>query len=89
MLPYLHETASFRALFLCVVALLLWLAYRARVGRLQAHRRELQRQVDLRTEQLARGKEQAELASRLIAAQAEQLREVDRQKSRFFDDLAH
>lgn len=88
-LPYLHETASFRALFLCVVALLLWLAYRARVGRLQAQRRELQRQVAQRTEQLARGKEHAEQASRLIAAQAEQLREVDRQKSRFFDDLAH
>ncbi len=88
-MPYVHETASFRALLACALAILLWLAYRTRVGWLQAQRRELQRQVAQRTEQLARGKEAAEQASRVIAAQAEQLREADRQKSRFFDDLAH
>ena len=87
--PYFSETRSFQILLLCVGLALLWLAYRARVGWLNAQRRELQRQVDIRTQQLAAGKAAAEQASQLIAAQAEQLREVDRQKSRFFDDLAH
>lgn len=87
--PYFTETRAFQALLLLIGLTLLWLAYRARVGWLNAQRRELQRQVDIRTEQLAAGKAAAEQAAQLIAAQAEQLREVDRQKSRFFDDLAH
>jgi signal transduction histidine kinase/AraC-like DNA-binding protein len=87
--PYFTETSSFQVLLLLSGLTLLWLAYRARVGWLNAQRRELQRQVDIRTLQLAAGKAAAEQASQLIAAQAEQLREVDRQKSRFFDDLAH
>ncbi len=86
---YFTETRTFQILLLLSGLTLLWLAYRARVGWLNAQRRELQRQVDIRTEQLAAGKAAAEQASQLIAAQAEQLREVDRQKSRFFDDLAH
>lgn len=87
--PHFTETRAFQTLLLLIALALLWLAYRARVGWLNAQRRELQRLVDVRTEQLAAGKTAAEEASRLIAAQAEQLREVDRQKSRFFDDLAH
>ena len=87
--PYFTETAAFRALLLLLSVGLLGLAYRARVGWLHAQRRELQHQVSVRTEQLALGKTAAENAGALIAVQAEQLRELDRQKSRFFDDLAH
>jgi signal transduction histidine kinase/CheY-like chemotaxis protein/AraC-like DNA-binding protein len=87
--PYFTEVPAFRVLLVLLGMTLLWLAYRARVGWLHAQRRELQRQVDIRTEQLAAGKAAAEQDARVIAAQAEQLREVDRQKSRFFDDLAH
>ena len=87
--PFFTETLAFRVLLSVIGAILLWLAYRARVGWLEAQRRELQRQVDVRTEQLAAGKAAAEQDARVIAAQAEQLREADRQKSRFFDDLAH
>jgi signal transduction histidine kinase/CheY-like chemotaxis protein len=87
--PYFSETRSFQILLLLIALTLVWLAYRARVGWLNAQRRELQRQVDIRTEQLAAGKAAAEQDARVIAAQAEQLREADRQKSRFFDDLAH
>lgn len=87
--PFPSETAGFKVLLGGIALLLMWLGFRARVGWLEAQRRQLQRQVDARTEELARGKASAEQASLLIAAQAEQLRELDRQKSRFFDDLAH
>jgi signal transduction histidine kinase/DNA-binding response OmpR family regulator/streptogramin lyase len=87
--PYFTETLLFRALLAAMALGLVWLTYRARVGWLNAQRRELQHQVNVRTEQLALGKAAAEDAAILIAAQADQLREVDKQKSRFFDDLAH
>lgn len=87
--PYWHETPGFRIALLLLVLLLLYLGYRGRVAWLEAQRQILTREVALRTGQLAEGKAAAERAAVLIAEQAAQLREVDRQKSRFFDDLAH
>jgi signal transduction histidine kinase/DNA-binding response OmpR family regulator len=87
--PYLHETTSFRVLLLVAAFGLAYFAYRGRVGLLQRQRRELINQVALRTRELAKRKEAAEQQAQVIAGQAEQLRELDQQKSRFFDDLAH
>ncbi|WP_386068238.1 ATP-binding protein [Tahibacter sp. UC22_41] len=87
--PYFHETALFRVTLLLAALALAWLVYRARVGWLQRQRRALIEQVALRTHELAQRKEAAEQQAQVIAGQAEQLRELDQQKSRFFDDLAH
>lgn len=87
--PRFHETPWFYALMAMSALGLLALAYRARVGWLQRQRRALQQEVALRTLELAASRDAAQEAARVIAGQAEQLRELDRQKSRFFDDLAH
>ena len=41
--PFFTETRAFQILLLLIGLTLLWLAYRGRVGRLNAQRRELQR----------------------------------------------
>ena len=87
--PFFYETGWFKALLALLAVGLMALVYRARFRRLNRQRQELSDQVDLRTAQLAARTQAVEQASAVIAEQAEQLRELDRQKSRFFDDLAH
>ena len=87
--PRFHETRWFAAVMALLALALLALAHRTRVGWLQRQRRALQTEVASRTLELAASRDAAQEAALVIAGQAEQLRELDRQKSRFFDDLAH
>lgn len=87
--PYWYETLAFRLLLGAAALGLIGLAFRTRVRWLQRQRRALIEQVALRTHELAQRKEAAEQQAQVIAGQAERLRELDQQKSRFFDDLAH
>lgn len=87
--PHFHETTAFKALLALAAGALLALLYRIRVGWLVRQRAHLQREVAARTRDLAAARDSAEDSARTIAAQAQQLRELDHYKSRFFDDLAH
>ncbi|MCB9686350.1 MAG: response regulator [Alphaproteobacteria bacterium] len=87
--PTFTETWLFRALLLGLLLGLVALAVRARIR--AGHQRELALEalVTSRTRALATQTAAAEEARATIAAQAAQLREVDRLKTRFFENLSH
>ncbi len=101
--PFFYQTPWFLALAVASLVGLMLLAYRLRVRHLTARQRELEEQVEARTHDLRREKERTEAALReaerqreiaeearaVIEEQADQLRELDRIKTRFFNNISH
>ncbi|MCB1610074.1 MAG: response regulator, partial [Xanthomonadales bacterium] len=83
--PFLHSTAG-RVLELAALALLVvglgWLLARRHTRTLQRRQRELEAAVVQGTQDLA-------AANRVLAEQADRLREIDQLKSRFFENVGH
>ena len=94
--PFFYQTLWFRILSLLSLLALAFTAYRLRINRLKAREQELERVVAERTRDLRLEKEKTERALReteraraVIEEQAEQLREMDRIKTRFFSNISH
>ncbi|MES2641107.1 MAG: ATP-binding protein [Myxococcota bacterium] len=87
--PRFHETTWFRALVALLAVGMAVLAVWSRLAAAQRRERVLEARVQARTADLAAEKEHAVSAERTIAAQAARLLEVDRLKTRFFQDLSH
>ncbi|MDP2311290.1 MAG: response regulator [Pseudomonadota bacterium] len=87
--PRFHETAWFRALVALLATGAAVLAVWSRLAAARRRERVLEERVRARTADLAAEKELAVTAGRTIAAQAARLLEVDRLKTRFFQDLSH
>ena len=64
-------------------------AYKLRVRHLKTRQRELEEIVDARTRDLREEKDKVEQAKSVIEEQAEQLREMDGVKMRFFGNISH
>lgn len=87
--PRYYEQAWFFALVALLLAGLGTFAWRRRLAGMQAHAEELRQQVAERTRDLHKEQEATEQALSKVAHQAEQLRELDNTKSRFFTNLSH
>jgi len=87
--PRYYEQPWFFALVALVLAGLGTLAWRRRLAGMQAHAEELRQQVAERTRDLHTEQQATEQALSKVARQAEQLRELDSAKSRFFTNLSH
>ncbi|MFU8831678.1 MAG: ATP-binding protein [Wenzhouxiangella sp.] len=87
--PRLYETALFRGALVALVTGLLMLIWRRREFRTRAERSHLEALVATRTAELDRRKSEAEQARDELARQAEQLRELDREKRLFFANISH
>lgn len=80
--PHFYQQSWFYVL--CVLALFLlgFIGYQLRIRHLKARRRELESVIDERTHDLRAAKEK-------IETQANELRELDRFKTRFFANVSH
>ena len=87
--PKFYETRWFIALVALAVALLVWAAMRLRVRRLQQSARDLQLRVDERTAELRQREALLAAQNTRLEVQADQLKELDRAKSRFFANVSH
>ena len=94
--PFFYQTLWFRVLSVLFLLFVGFTAYRLRINRLKARGQELERVVAERTRDLRLAKEKTETALReteraraVIEEQAEQLREMDRIKTRFFSNISH
>lgn len=87
--PFFHQTIWFYLLMGLVLVLGGVAIYRIRVRQLKVRQRELERTVRERTKDLREEKQKVEEAKSVIEEQAEQLRELDRVKTRFFGNISH
>jgi signal transduction histidine kinase/AraC-like DNA-binding protein len=87
--PYFHETGAFTLLLVMMAGGAFWLLYHLRVRQLSQRAVTLGRMVDERTRELARSKEETEVALETVEAQAAELRSLDEAKSRFFANVSH
>ncbi|MEO0855623.1 MAG: two-component regulator propeller domain-containing protein, partial [Bacteroidota bacterium] len=87
--PFFWQTGWFLVVCVLLTLALAYAAYATRVARLKARQRHLEQVVDERTRALREEKEKVEDAHATIQAQADQLRELDRFKTRFFANISH
>lgn len=87
--PFFYQTIWCYLLVAVALVLCGIVIYRLRVRHLKERQRELEQLVDERTRDLRDEKEKVEQAMSVIEEQAEQLRELDRVKTRFFSNISH
>lgn len=87
--PYYYQTWWFRLLLILLFIMLLFQGYRYRIGAYERQERLLTRKVDERTSELLAEKEAALKQQRLIAMQANDLKQLNEVKDRFFSIIAH
>ncbi|MEX2401677.1 MAG: two-component regulator propeller domain-containing protein, partial [Rhodothermales bacterium] len=87
--PFFYQTWWFFGLMALALMFSGVGVYRLRVRQLKARQRELEQIVDERTRDLREEKEKVEQAKEVIEEQADQLREMDRVKTRFFGNISH
>lgn len=87
--PYFYETRWFMMVSMLMVLALAAVAYRLRIAQLKARERELERTVEERTHDLRIEKENVERARDVIAEQAEELKELDGFKTKFYSNVSH
>lgn len=88
-LPPFWRTHWFRASAFVLVVLLVAGFYRYRLKQISRQKELLEKEVSDRTSELKLQKEKAELDRELIASQAEELKEMDKVKTKFFANISH
>lgn len=88
-LPPFWKTGWFRAVALLGIVLLITSFYRYRLKQISNQKQVLEREVSDRTRELKLQKEKAEEDREIIASQAEELKEMDKVKSKFFANISH
>lgn len=87
--PRFHETRLFQIVLVVLTIALLLLVWLWREWRQASERKQLEDRVRTRTQELASAKREAEQAHDRVAAQAEQLRQLDNEKRCFFANISH
>jgi signal transduction histidine kinase/ligand-binding sensor domain-containing protein len=87
--PYFWQTWWFWLGVALALLLVAFRGYRWRIEQLRERHRELERVVHERTHDLRLEKEKTEQALAVIEEQADRLREMDRIKTRFFNNISH
>ena len=87
--PFFYQTPWFYLLMGVLLVLAVLFTYKMRVRQLKARQRELETTVRERTKDLLEEKQKVEQAKAVIEEQADQLRELDRVKTRFFGNISH
>ncbi len=80
--PWFYETSWFRALVIIAIILLIYSGFRLRIRKLEKNEKLLQEKVDQQTEMLS-------LEMERTAKQAEELKELNQAKTRFFANISH
>lgn len=88
-LPPFWRSTWFRTGSLLVIALLVVGFYRYRLRQISHQKKILEKEVSVRTHELKLQKEKAETDREVIASQAEELKEMDKVKSKFFANISH
>ncbi len=87
--PFFYQTPWFYLLMAVVVVLAGVVIFKVRIRQMKARQRELEETVRERTRDLREEKQKVEEAKSVIEEQADQLRELDRVKTRFFGNISH
>ncbi|MDW3192031.1 MAG: two-component regulator propeller domain-containing protein [Cytophagales bacterium] len=88
-LPPFWQTVWFRSTIFLIVIFLLVGFYRYRLRQISRQKQLLEQEVSDRTSELKLQKEKAEEDRELIASQAEELKEMDKVKTKFFANISH
>lgn len=88
-LPPFWQTTWFRSIAILMLVFLITGFYRYRLKQISRQKAVLEQEVSDRTSELKLQKEKAEKDREIIASQAEELKELDKVKSKFFANISH